>query len=618
MTITLIVLLITGAFFVWGKIRSDVVTLLALMSLTIIGILTPEEAIAGFSNPIVLMLAGLFIVSGAINQTGLAKKISTYLLQLAGKNKLKLFLLTILVTAFFSSFMSNYGTVALLLPIVVSMTRETDLNIRRFLMPMAFASSMGGMFTLIGAPPNLIANDTLISYGFDGLAFFTVLPIGVILLIVGIVFLWFRSALLEKDEKKLFDSERTKSPRELINEYQLADNLFRFKMPVESPILRSPLRELGITQEYNVTIVEIRSLLHTGGKFFKSEAQFFADGDSILHPGDIIYVEGMYEDVKKFASENNLSFMDAKQSENNVKPELPSIMKFDEIGVAEAVVLSSSKLINKQVKETNFRKHYHINILGIKRKSEYILNQVQNEKIHAGDSLLIQGSWTSMEELSLEETDLVIVGQPIQEANKVILEHKAGIAALILLSMIVCMALNILPAVIAILVAALLMIVSGCFRNVETAYKSIRWQNVIFFAAMLPMATAMHKTGASEAISNGLVNFMGALGPYSVLAALYFATSLFTMFVSNTATVIIFAPIALQSAQALGVSPYPFVLAVATAGVMCLASPYSTPPNSLVMSSGRYSFMDYVRVGLPLQIIYLLVMVFALPLFYPF
>ena len=602
----------------WGKFRADVVTLLSLITLAIIGILTPAETIAGFSNPIVLMLAGLFIVSGAINQTGLAKKISTYLLQLAGGNHLKLFLLTLLVTAFFSSFMSNYGTVALLLPIVVSMTRETNMDIRRLLMPMAYAASMGGMFTLIGAPPNLIANDTLTSYGFEGLGFFTVFPIGVVLLVVGIIYLWYRSPILEKSAKKRSDTESTKSPFELVKEYQLAECLFRIKLPKQTPILNTKLKDLNITQKYNVTIVEIRSMANTSGKFFKSEGQYFADGDSILHPDDIIYIEGSYDDAKIFAKENNLTFMDASEAESDAKPEFKSAMKFDEIGVAEAVVLSSSRLINKQVKETAFRKRYFINILGIRRKNEYLINQIQNERIHSGDALLIQGSWANIAELCVEEPDLVIVGQPIQEANKLILQHKAGVAGFILLAMILTITFKILPPVISILAAAILMIITGCFRNVETAYQSIRWQNVIFFAAMLPMATAMQKTGASEMISKGLVDLLGGLGPHSVMAALYIITALFTMFVSNTATVIIFAPIALQSALTLGVSPYPFVLAVATAGAMCLASPYATPPNAIVASTGQYGYMNYVRLGLPLQLIYVVVMVLLLPLLYPF
>ncbi|MDI9605457.1 MAG: SLC13 family permease [Bacteroidota bacterium] len=618
MVITIIILIITGAFLAWGRFRSDIVTMLALMSLTVLDILTPQEAIAGFSNPVVLMLAGMFIVAGGINQTGLAKKLSIRLLRLGGKSELWLFVLVMLVTAFLSSFMSNYGTVALLLPIIVSMTREADLNARRFLMPMAFASSMGGMMTLIGAPPNLIVNEALIEANFKGLEFFTVLPVGIILLVIGIVFLWFRSSFLEKsDRNKEIAQRQTKSPQELIKEYQLSDNLFRLQVPKESPILHTPLRDLAITNRYNVTIVEIRNYQSHTDKILKSVSHYFANADTILNVDDLIYVEGSFDDVNRFVEENDLIFVDTKQTENKIMA-FDSEMKFDEIGVAEAVVLSSSKLINRQVKESGFRRRYQINILGIKRQGEYILHQVQHEKIHAGDSLLIQGAWTNMDEMASEELDLVIVGQPMQEANKVVLEHKAGISALILFAMIISMAFKILPNVTSVLVAALLMIITRCFRNVETAYKSIRWQNIVFFAAMLPMATAMDKTGASATISHGLVSFIGSLGPHAVLAALYIATSLFTIFVSNAATVIIFAPIAIQSAVALNVSPYPFVLAVATAGVMCLASPYATPPNSLVLSPGHYTYSDFIRVGLPLQIIYVIVMIFAVPLLYPF
>jgi di/tricarboxylate transporter len=437
-------------------------------------------------------------------------------------------------------------------------------------------------------------------------------------LVIGIVFLWFRSSFLEKsDRNKEIAQRQTKSPQELIKEYQLSDNLFRLQVPKESPILHTPLRDLAITNRYNVTIVEIRNYQSHTDKILKSVSHYFANADTILNVDDLIYVEGSFDDVNRFVEENDLIFVDTKQTENKIMA-FDSEMKFDEIGVAEAVVLSSSKLINRQVKESGFRRRYQINILGIKRQGEYILHQVQHEKIHAGDSLLIQGAWTNMDEMASEELDLVIVGQPMQEANKVVLEHKAGISALILFAMIISMAFKILPNVTSVLVAALLMIITRCFRNVETAYKSIRWQNIVFFAAMLPMATAMDKTGASATISHGLVSFIGSLGPHAVLAALYIATSLFTIFVSNAATVIIFAPIAIQSAVALNVSPYPFVLAVATAGVMCLASPYATPPNSLVLSPGHYTYSDFIRVGLPLQIIYVIVMIFAVPLLYPF
>lgn len=618
MTITLVILFVTAALFIWGKLRSDVVALIALLGLTVTEILTPAEAIAGFSNPIVLMLAGLFIISGAISQTGLARTLSTKLLQTAGKSEIKLFTLTMILAAGLGSFMSNAGTAALLLPIVFSMTREADVSARRFLMPMAFASSMGGMMTLIGTPPVLIVNNVLIEKGYSGLGFFTVFPIGLILLIVGLFFLWNSSNILKKDEKKRSSGfGKAKSPTELMREYQLSDNLFRIKMNSASSIIGLKLRELNITQKYNVSILEIRTQGQGTGAFLKSIQHKLAEADTVLSGDDIIYVTGTFTDVERFASENSLTLMDTTQAEINKKT-AAFTMKFDDIGIAEAVVLSSSKLINKPVKESGFRNRYNVNILGIKRKSEYLLNKVQNEKIQAGDSLLIQGAWTHIDELDNEESDLIVVGKPSEEATKVTLEHKATTAAILLLAMVLAILFKLLTPVVAISLAALLMILLGCFRNVETAYNTIRWQTVIFFAAMIPMATAMDKTGTFNMISEMVLSTIGQYGPYAVLAAFYFGALVLTMFISNATSVILFAPIAIQTAQDMNISPYPFLFAVATASVMCLASPYASPPNSIVMSPGGYSFKDYMRVGLPLQLIYMIVMVLVLPLIYPF
>lgn len=618
MTITLIILFITSALFLWGKIRSDLVALMALLALTISGVLSADEAISGFANPIILMLAGLFIISGAITQTGLAKTLSTKLLHTAGDNELKLFTLTMIVAAVFGSFMSNAGTATLLLPIVFGMTREANLSARRFLMPMAFAASMGGMMTLIGTPPVLIVNNVLIENNYPELGFFTVFPIGLVLLIVGLFFLWNSSKILMLNEKKRSSGfGEAKSPTELIREYQLAANLFRIKMNPESPMVGHKLKELNITQLYNISIIEIRRISQGSGVFLKSIQHKLAEADSILNGDDVIYVTGAFQDIKRFADENNLTLMESSQAEIGKKSAVQE-MKFDDIGVAEAVVLSSSKLVNKQVRDSGFRNRYGVNILGIKRKNEYLLNKVQFEKIQSGDSLLIQGAWTNIDELDNEESDLVVVGKPSEEATKVTIAHKATTAAIILVAMVVSIIFKLLEPVLAISTAAILMILTGCFRNIEAAYNTIRWQTIFFFAAMIPMATAMDKTGTFSLITRVLIDTFDGFGPHVLLAAFYFAALLVTTFVSNATSVILFAPIAIQTAQEMNISPYPFLFAVATASVMCLASPYSSPPNSIVMSPGGYSFGDYIKVGLPLQLIYMIVMVILLPIIYPF
>ncbi len=618
MTYTLIILLITSGLFLWGRLRSDVVALLSLLALTVTGVLTPTEAITGFSNPIVLILTGLFVISGAVSQTGLAKTMSTKLLQTAGNNEFKLFTLTMILAALLGSFMSNAGTAALLLPIVFSMTNEANFSARRFLMPMGFAASMGGMMTLIGTPPVLIVNNALIENGYEGLGFFTVFPIGVTLLIVGMFFLWRHSRILQENEKKRSSRHgEVKSPDELIREYQLASNLYRIKINPDSPIIGHPLRELNITQRYNVSIIEIRRASQGTGIFLKSIQHELAEADTILNYDDVIYCTGEFSNIESFASENSLVLLERSHSEISGDTALMD-MKFDDIGVAEAVVLSSSKLINKEVRNSNFRKRYAINILGIKRRNDYILNKVQFEKIQSGDSLLIQGTWAHIDELDNEESDLVIVGKPSEQASKVTLPHKASTAAIILIAMVGVILFRVLEPVVAIMSAALLMVLTGCFKNVEAAYSSIRWQTVVFFAAMIPMATAMDKTGAFKLISQMVLDTVGVYGPYAVLASFYIGTLLLTMFVSNATSAILFAPIAIQTAIEMGVSPYPFLFSVATAAVMTLASPYSSPPNSIVMSPGGYSFKDYLKVGLPLQFIYMLVMTIVLPLFYPF
>lgn len=620
--LTLAILFVTAVFFVWGKIRSDIVALCSLLSLVLLGILKPGEALAGFSNSVVIMMVGLFIVGGAIFQTGLAKSISLRLLKFAGKSEIKLFLLVVLVTVFFGSFVSNTGTVALLLPIVVSMATEAGTNSRRLLMPMAYASSMGGMMTLIGTPPNMIINDTLIKAGYGSLSFFSFLPVGLMITAIGIVYLFPVSKILTRKKEKSSKTGSVKTPDQLSKEYQLADNLFRIEVSKNSDVINKKLSELNITENYHISILVVRRKDTQEGKFFKpvinQRNSRLVSADTILLPDDLLYVFGNFEEVKKFVTDHKLSFLDKSVSETSQRPDFSRDIKFDEIGIAEVVVMSNSKLVNKMVKESGFRTNYNVNILGIKRRQEYLIYNVKDEKIHSGDALLVQGTWQDIERLNNNEPDVVVVGQPSIEASKVPLTSKAPIAAIIMIAMVVAMVINIVPPVIAVMLAALAMILTGCFRNVEAAYKTINWESIVLFAAMIPMATAMEKTGASQMISGSIVGGLDSYGPYAVMAGIYLATSFLTMFISNTATAVLFAPIALQSALSMGVSPYPFLFAVTVAASMCFASPFSTPPNALVMSAGRYTFMDYVKMGLPLQIIYMIVMVFFIPLIFPF
>lgn len=620
MITTLIILALSMIFFIHGKIRADIVALCALVLLMVFDILTPDEALSGFSNSVVIMMIGLFVVGGAIFKTGLAKMISSKLLQLAGTSELKLLVLIMVVTASIGAFVSNTGTVALMLPIVVSMATGAGINPSRLLMPLAFASSLG-IATLISTPPNLVVDGALRDAGYQGLSFFSFTPIGIVCLLVGILMMiplskWFLNKKESKPNKK---STNGRTQSEIIKRYQLFENLFRICVTKDSPICNHSLQELNITQNYNITILEIRRKSSTTGRFMKTVDQKLAGPDTEIQENDILYVFGSFERIEHFVNENKLELTEITVSEfsgdsSNEK------LSVRQIGVAEVLILDESFLVNKTVKESGFRGDYSINILGIERRGEYILQDIKDIKIHSGDLLLVQGSWDDITRLSKNQTDWVVLGQPLEEAAKITLDYKAPVAAGIMLLMVISMVFDFIPipGVAAVIIAAILMVLTGCFRNVEEAYKTINWESIVLIGAMLPMSLALQKTGVSTFISEQLVSQLGQHSPMLLLAGVYLTTSLLTFFISNTATAVLLAPIAMQSAEAMNVSPYPYLFAVAVSASMCFASPFSTPPNALVMTAGKYTFMDYVKVGLPLQIVMAIIMILFLPLLYPF
>ena len=619
MVTTIIVLLVAAVFFAMGKVRSDLVALCALLALMMFGILSPAEALSGFSNPVVIMMVGLFVVGGAIFQTGLAKKISGKMMNLAGNSELRLFLLVMLVTAFIGAFVSNTGTVALMLPIVVSLAARARMNVSRLLIPLAFSSSLGGMLTLIGTPPNLVIQETLVEAGYEPLSFFSFAPVGVICIAVGMVVLlplsqWF---LGKKSSSDGHGRRKSKSLHELVREYHLTDNLVRVKVDADSLACGKTVSELDIHNRYALTVYEVRREKTMQSGLLKTVNQRLAGPQTELQSGDIIYIIGGKAQTSKFVSDYRLAVVETQESEPE---EGGAQLDFYDIGIAEIVMMPTSRLVNRKLKESGFRSKYHINIVGVRRKGQYIMDNLAELRLHGGDVLLVQGTWENISRLNRDEEDWVVLGQPLEEAEKVTLDYKAPLAACIMLLMIALMVFDFIPVapVTAVMFAGVLMVLSGCFRNVEAAYKTINWESIVLIAAMLPMSVALEKTGASALVSRTLAESLGHYGPYALLAGIYFSTSLLTLFISNTATAVLMAPIALSSAAQMGLSPYPFLFAVTLGASMCFATPFSTPPNALVMQAGRYTFMDYVKVGLPLQVIVGIVMVFALPLLFGF
>lgn len=620
MITTLVILFITAALFVIGKVRSDLVAVCSVIALILFGILKPAEALAGYSNPVIIMMIGLFVIGNGIFHTGLAEKVSNRLMNVAGSNPLKLHIVVMAVTAGLSALISNTGTVALMIPIVVSMAYKAKISPGRLLIPLAFASSTGGVMTLIGTPPNLVMQEVLEEHGLPPMGFFTLLPMGLIATVLCIVLLYPLSKWIFSKKKSGGEVYNQKSAATLLEEYQLHNNLLVVDiLKNESPLIGKTVKELDIHRRYGLTIMKVHR--HAARKSFATLWNEIKEEEvspeTTFNQYDRLFLVGSREDVDHFVQVYSLD-MDTKTEEPG----------FYKIGLTEAMLPHKSKYIGEKAGALKLRERYGVNILAIQRYGKIIAENapqadgkaLKDIRLCGGDILLLEGAWDNLVSLSAETEDCVVLGMPEKQAEETTVDYKAPTAALIMLAMVVLLTIPgiPIPAVATVMIAAVLMIATGCIRNVDAAYKSINWESIVLIASMIPMATALEKTGATRQFSTLLVDLCRSNHPIILLAGIYIAGSILTLFINNTATAVLMAPIALEAAGEMGVSPHPFLFAIAISTSLAFATPFATPPNALVMSPGGYRFIDYVKVGLPLQLIIGVVMVLTLPLLFKF
>lgn len=613
LTFTFIILAVTIVLFMTNRLRGDLVALMALLAFVILGILTPAEALAGFSNSVVIMIAGLFVIGAGILRTGLAGMAGNLLLKWSGDSELKLFILLLVIVASVGAFMSNTGTVALMLPIVVSIAMSINVSPSKFLMPLSYIASMSGLMTLIASPPNLIVSQILVENGYEKLGFFTITPVGIIATITVIIYLVFiRNTLLPNEQNRSQSDVSYKlSPKKLAKDYAINDKLFRIVVPSGSPIIGKALADLKLPATYHIYVMKIQRRASEGINLLSMTYQEMAGPTSTIHENDVLYIQGIAPNVEDFVMENSLQL---EMLTDNDMQELIS----KKIGVAEVLLTPTSKLIGETVSKIGFREKYNLNILGINRKGAYLLQDMAQQKLRFGDAILVQGMWEDIDLLSRETQDVVVVGQPHEHAGLAAANGKAWIAGVIMLLVVGLMIFEVFDAVISVLIGAVLMVITGCLRNMDDAYRKMNFESIVLVAAMLPMATALEKTGGMAILSNGIIDVLGSFGPYGVLIGVYALTVIFGQFVSNTATAVLFAPIAMTAAITMDANPYTFMIAVAAASGMAFATPIASPTNSLVMTAGGYKFIDFVKVGVPLQVIMFIVMMIVVPLLFPF
>ena len=353
------------------------------------------------------------------------------------------------------------------------------------------------------------------------------------------------------------------------------------------------LAQLKIPATFQLYILKISRKSTEGLNLLPMTYQEMAGPNSIIQPKDRLYVQGSAENVEKFVEAYGLSI----EQGTSEADELVS----KQLGIAEVLLTPHSKLINETLRTINFREKYNLNILGINRQGEYVVKDMSKQKLRFGDALLVQGSWESIELLSRDTRNVVVIGQPKEHASMAAASGKASIAGAIMILMVLLMVFEVFPAVISVLIGAALMILTGCVRNMDDAYGQINWESIVLIGAMLPMATALENTGGMVLLSEGIIQLLGGLGPLGVLGGIFLLTMTFGQFISNTATAVLFAPIGLSAALSIGVSPYPFLIAVAVAASMAFSTPVASPTNALVMTAGGYQFKDFVKIGVPFK-----------------
>ena len=777
--ITLTILILAAILFISGRLRVDLVALIVLGSLALTGLVTPDEALSGFSSPAVVTVWAMFIISGGLSKTGVANLVGRQVLRLAGQGEGQLTVVIMLTAGILSAFMNNVGVAAMMLPVVMDITQRLGRPPSKLLMPLATGSLLGGLTTLIGTPPNILVSDALRDYGLRPFQLFDFTPVGLVVMLAGVAFVALagRHLLPARDPAR---ESAAASQKGLSESYGLEDRLFVIHLPPGSPLAGKTLAgsRLGAALRLNVVaiirngqarlaprpdvilrpgdrlivqgrqdrlaewqgrpylVIELEDLalpdrliedigvaearlslwsplvgqtLYQGGlrgrfglnvlairrgdiiqrtnlqdtslqpddilllqgprprlealqaisdftsfrlisdqelaEAYHWRNRFIAlhippdsilagqtlaesrlgdafglmvlglvrDGSARLMPepeetlqaGDILLVKGEPEDLATLHGLQNLEI------ENQLPPQTGEL-ESEQIGLAEVVLSPHTTLTGKSLRHLHFREKYGLSVLAIWREGRPYYSNLRDIPLQFGDALLLYGPHEKLNVLA-GEPDFLVLTQAVREPLRL---NKAPLAVLVLAAILLSVLLGWLPIVIAAVVGATLMVLTGSL-TMEEAYRFIEWRAVFLIAGMLPLGIAMQQSGAARFLAEGMVSVTGRLGPLAIMAGLFILTALAAQVMPTAAVAVLMAPIALNTAGNLGLSPYALMMTVALAASASFMSPVAHPANVLVMGPGGYRFTDYIKAGLPLTLVTLLVVLLVLPIFWP-
>jgi di/tricarboxylate transporter len=605
--LALILLMLAAAIvmFVINRPRMDAVALLVMVSMPFTGIITVNEALAGFADPSIVLIAALFVIGEGLVRTGVARRLGDWLDAKAGRSENRLLILLMAAVGGLGSLMSSTAVVAIFIPVVLRISQNRGMAPSRLMMPLSFAALISGMLTLVATAPNLVVNAELIRQGAQGFSFFSFTPFGLPLLALGIVYMLFARGLLSKTSPPAV-ADRRPGLQRWIEQYGLADREKRGRISAGSSLVGKRLDELSL-RSAGVNLLAIERGTGFAARVLRPTAQTQLQADDVLLADVHISNDGvneLWQSLKLEArplSEIGNYFVDRSQ----------------EIGAAEVILPAESTLIGQTVLEARIRSEYGLTVIGLRHGNNVVMRDLLEETLKIGDILLLIGFWSDIQDLQSHTDDVVVLNMPVELEEVLPAARRAPHAVAVLGLVVALMVSGLVPNVQAALVGCLLMGLFGCV-DFNSAYRSINWKSLVLIVGMLPFSLALQRTGGVDLAADAVVGLVGAASPRLVLATLFVITAVLGLFISNTATAVLMAPVALAIAKDLGASPYPFAMLVALAASAAFMTPISSPVNTLVVGPGQYSFGDFVKVGVPFTVIVAIVSVLLVPIFLPF
>ena len=583
------VLTLAGAavLLVTNWIRGDLVAVLVMLTLMLTGVLEPGDALSGLSSPVVVIIASMFVISEAIVHTGLAQRMGEAIIDRGGTSEVRLLVLLMTGSALVGSFMSSTATAAIFIPITLAVAEKAGLNHRRLLIPLAAAALISGMMTLVATTPNIVINNALRSHGQEALSFFSFTPFGLAVLVLAIAFIVLAGRHLLSGGQGAVSRRRERSIGEILQGYDIRQRVGALRVTPGSGLIDRSVARMQLGVRHHVNLIALHTVADSGRAFVPARPE------TVFLANDILVVIAEHEAIDRFAEGFELERMELQ-----VDPALEREF-FQAVGVGEVMLTPESNLIGKSVREIGFHSRFRCQVLAIRRKGATLTTGFADEPLRFGDVLLACGAWEDILQLRDHRDQYILLNLP-QDYHEVIPARSRGpLAVIILAAMVGLLVFDLLPTVTAVLVATAALILFRCV-NVDSCYRVIDWQTVLIIAGMLPLALALERTGAITLVTDRLLELFAGVGPMGVLAVLFLVTVAIGLFLSNTPTAVLVAPMAVEIGLKMGIPPQACAMTVAIACSAAFISPLGSPVNMIVREPGGYTFMDYARVGVPL------------------